>query len=415
MIQPVRGTKDLYGADALKFRTIMNCFLNIAARFGCDEIATPIFEFTEVFSRSLGEATDVVAKEMYTFSDRGGESLTLRPEGTAGIVRAFLSEGMKQNLPLKFAYSGPMFRYERPQKGRYRQFHQIGVEYLGFDSPDSDAELVMIAHLVLRDLGIVQRAKLHLNSIGDAESRLRYREALVHFLTPFRADLSPESQVRLDVNPLRILDSKSPKDQEIIAGAPQLHKYLTTAAVTFFNGVQERLSDVGVPFVVDQRLVRGLDYYTHTVFEFRTADLGAQDAILAGGRYDGLVEMLGGSLTPSVGWAAGMERLALLLTETQNVTRPVALIPLGEAAERRALQMSFDWRSRGLHVELSQSGNLAKRLKRANKAQAKWAVIFGESELSAGNYQLKNLDSGDQTSLSPEECFVRVSQNATHG
>jgi histidyl-tRNA synthetase len=322
---------------------------------------------------------------------------------------------MKQNLPLKFAYSGPMFRYERPQKGRYRQFHQIGVEYLGFDSPDSDAELVMIAHLVLRDLGIVQRAKLHLNSIGDAESRLRYREALVHFLTPFRADLSPESQVRLDVNPLRILDSKSPKDQEIIAGAPQLHKYLTTAAVTFFNGVQERLSDVGVPFVVDQRLVRGLDYYTHTVFEFRTADLGAQDAILAGGRYDGLVEMLGGSLTPSVGWAAGMERLALLLTETQNVTRPVALIPLGEAAERRALQMSFDWRSRGLHVELSQSGNLAKRLKRANKAQAKWAVIFGESELSAGNYQLKNLDSGDQTSLSPEECFVRVSQNATHG
>ncbi len=413
MIQPVRGTKDLFGEDIRKFRAIEKCFYDVASRFGCEEIATPIFEFTDVFSRSLGETTDVVSKEMYTFADRGGESLTLRPEGTAGIVRAFLSEGMKQSLPLKFAYNGPMFRYERPQKGRQRQFHQIGVELLGFDTPEADAETIMIAALLLRELKVIERSTLHLNSIGDSESRRLFREALVHYLTPFQTDLSPESQIRLTTNPLRILDSKSARDQEIVGGAPRLNDKLTPTARQFFENVQQRLSDAGITYITDPQLVRGLDYYTHTVFEFRTSDLGAQDAILAGGRYDGLAEMMGGTTTPSIGWAAGVERLALLLNDLPKGRRPVSLIPLGETAEKKALQVSMDWRTRGLHVDLSHSGNLNKRLKKANKMNAQWAIIFGDNEMSSALYQLKNLDSGEQTSLSLEDCFKKVSHSET--
>lgn len=399
--QPVRGTQDLLPDLKNTFRYIESVCRLTAALFGFKDIDTPIFEFSDVFHRTLGETSDAISKETYTFTDRGGNSLTLRPEGTAGLVRAFISNGMTQDLPLRLYYYGPMFRYERPQKGRYRQFHQVGVETLGLESPHADSEVIALAHLFLQRLGVAEAAKLELNSLGDADSRAAYRERLVEFLNDFATQLSPDSQERLSKNPLRILDSKDEGDRKILERAPKLSESLTSGSVEFFGRLQEDLKILGIPFVLNEKLVRGLDYYRHTVFEFTTDQLGAQGALVAGGRYDGLVESMGGPSTPGVGWAAGVERLALLVegrVPAEPVNR-VAIIPADETAAKIGLKMAFDLRTAGIACELLEPGNIGKRLKRANKIGARAAVILGEAELAQQTATVKDLTASAQETV----------------
>ncbi|UUX51423.1 histidine--tRNA ligase [Nisaea acidiphila] len=398
-LQPVRGTHDLLGEDARRHRHVVETALGTAARYGFSEIQTPIFEFTEVFARTLGETSDVVSKEMYTFEDRGGDRVTLRPEGTAGVARAFISEGLTQDLPLKLFYQGPMFRYERPQKGRQRQFHQIGVELLGVPAPQADIEVITVGADILDALGIFDGIILELNTLGDTESRGAYRTALVAYLMDHRDGLSEDSLRRLEVNPLRILDSKDEGDRAIVANAPSFGDYLNEASRDFYGTVKEGLDTVGIPYRQNDRLVRGLDYYCHTAYEFVTDKLGAQGTVMAGGRYDGLVETMGGPSTPGVGWAAGIERIAMMIDAPAAPARPVAVIPVGAEATITAIKLSHDLRKSGLAVEMGYSGNLGKRMKRANKLGASHAVILGETELEKGVATVRDLDTGSQTEV----------------
>ncbi|MGE0650692.1 MAG: histidine--tRNA ligase, partial [Alphaproteobacteria bacterium] len=395
-LQPVRGTHDLLPEQGRKHRHIVETARDLAARYGYEEMATPIFEFTEVFKRTLGETSDVVTKEMYTFEDRSGDLITLRPEGTAGIARAFISGGLGQNLPLKLFYTGPMFRHERPQKGRLRQFHQIGVELLGVASPLGDIETIALGAHILDALGILSRCKLELNTLGDTESRTAYRKVLVDYLSQHADKLSQDSRDRLARNPLRILDSKDDGDRKIVAQAPAFDDYLTEAARDFFSRVREGLDALGIAYVLNPRLVRGLDYYCHTAFEFTTDALGAQGTVLAGGRYDGLVETMGGTPTPGVGWAAGIERLALLADGKAPAPRPVAIIPVGTAAESTAMGLAQTLRHAGFAVDIGFSGNLSRRMKRANRLQAVAAVIVGDEELAKGIGTLRDMATGEQ-------------------
>lgn len=406
-IQPVRGTQDLLPETSHLFRTIDSIAHKTSALYGFEEIDTPIFEFSEVFHRSLGETSDAVSKETYDFLDRGGDKLTLRPEGTAGVVRAFISNGMTQNLPLKLYYSGPMFRYERPQKGRYRQFHQIGVEALGYDQPSSDVESIALGHQILSTLGLKDKIQLELNTLGDKESREKHREALVNYLLPREKELSADSQVRLHKNPLRILDSKDEGDKKIVAEAPGLQNFLNDNSKKFFDSVVSGLQAIGIEPHLNEKLVRGLDYYTHTVFEFTTTHLGAQGTVLAGGRYDGLVAQLGGPQTPGVGWASGMERLALLLDAAQFATAKTltAVIPADEKSEVYCLKLATDLRREGHSCEFLGAGNVGKKMKRANKLGARYALIVGETEMSQGILAVKDLSSGEQKNLTKEDFF----------
>ena len=399
-LQPVRGTRDILPVEAARHRHIMETARTLAARYGYGEIATPIFEFTEVFRRTLGETTDVVTKQMYTFDDRGGESLTLRPEGTAGIARALISGGLGQDLPLKYYYEGPMFRHERPQKGRYRQFHQIGVELLGPAEPQADVEVIALGAHILEALGLKDKTVLELNSLGDAESRGKYREALVAYFRKHEAELSEDSKVRLERNPLRILDSKDEGDREITAGAPLFEASFNRASADFFAKVRDGLDAIGIAYTVNPRLVRGFDYYCHSAFEFTTDQLGAQGAVIAGGRYDGLVEIMGGPPTPGTGWAGGIERMALLLDSPPALPRPVAVVPVGEPGEEPAARLANELRHAGYTVELGFRGNVGRRMKRANKLNACAAVLLGEDELARGAATVRDLDSGEQTEVS---------------
>jgi len=395
-LQPVRGTQDLLPETMRRHRRVSDTARELAALYGFAEIATPVFEFTEVFARPIGEHTDIVAKEMYTFQDRGGEEITLRPENTAGVVRAVLSNGLTQSTPLKFFYSGPMFRYERPQKGRFRQFHQIGVEILGVAQPQADIEIIALGHRILKRLGIADRVTLEINTLGDPESRARYRDQLVAYFSKYKSDLSEDSQRRLETNPLRILDSKDPKDRALIQASPNYQQFLSGNSLRFSDQVNQGLDTLGIKYRINPRLVRGLDYYTHTVFEFVTTDLGAQGTVLAGGRYDGLVELMGGPSMPGVGWAAGIERLALLIDEPPMPPRAVALVPLGDAAERAALLLGETLRDSGLAVELTYSGNLQRRMRRADRIGARAAVLIGDNELAQNAATVRDLDSGAQ-------------------
>ena len=399
-LQPVRGTQDLLPAAMRRHRAVVETARLHALRFGYEEIATPIFEFTEVFARPIGETTDIVMKEMYSFADKGGEEVTLRPENTAGVVRAVIANGLTQSLPLRFFYQGPMFRYERPQKGRFRQFHQIGIELIGVKEPQGDVEVIALGTDILAALGVLDRSALHLNTLGDVESRGAYRDALVKYFTQHASKLSEDSRKRLERNPLRILDSKDQADIALSAAAPTFEQYLTPASREFFSRVRDGLDALGIRYTLDPRLVRGLDYYTHTAFEFVTTELGSQGAVLAGGRYDGLMGVMGGPETPGVGWAAGIERLALMIAEPAGKPRPVALIPMGEEGERRALVLAQELRRAGFTVELSYSGNMKKHLQRANKANARVAVILGEDELKRGQAAVRDLDAGTQTDVS---------------
>jgi len=398
-LQPVRGTQDLLPAEQRRHRFVADTARTIAERYGYGEIATPIFEFTEVFARPIGETTDIVQKEMYTFHDRGGEEITLRPEYTAGIVRAVISNGLTQSLPLKLFASGPMFRYERPQKGRFRQFHQIDVELLGVAQPLGDVEVIALGAEILAALGVRERTILHINTLGDGPSRSAYRLALVNYYRDRAGELSDDSRQRLERNPLRILDSKDEGDKRVNDGAPTFAKFLTAEARDFFAAVLTGLDRLEIAYRLSPRLVRGLDYYCHTAFEFVTTDLGAQGTVLGGGRYDGLMGVMGGPETPGVGWAAGIERLALLVAEPPAPRRAIALVPLGEAAEAAALRLAQSLRRAGFAVDLGYAGNLRRRLARADKVKARAAVIIGDNELAKNVAALRDLDTGEQTDV----------------
>jgi histidyl-tRNA synthetase len=379
-----------------RFRRVVETARAVAERYGYLEMATPIFEFSEVFKRTLGDTSDVVTKEMYSFTDRGDENLTLRPEGTASVVRALLSGGLSQHLPLKYFYSGPMFRYERPQKGRLRQFHQTGVELLGIPQADGDVEIVAVGAAILGALGVLDRVVLELNTLGDTESRQSYRKVLVDYLKGQLPRLSKESHERLERNPLRILDSKDPEDQSVIAGAPVYGDYLNQASRSFFVSVRAGLDRLGIAYQINPRLVRGLDYYCHTCFEFTAAELGAQKTVMAGGRYDGLVEAMGGQPTPGVGWASGIERVAMMIDVGVPAPRPVAIVPIGEVAGIQAQRLTEELRRAGLAVDLGFSGNLGKRMKRADKIGAVAAVLLGDDELAKGVATVRDLATGAQ-------------------
>ncbi|MBC9210000.1 histidine--tRNA ligase [Roseomonas aerophila] len=396
-MQPVRGTRDLIGETFRRHHQVVETARHVSNLYAMEEWATPIFEATSVFARSLGETSDVVSKEMYTFEDRGGDSLTLRPEGTAGVCRALVSNGLTQGgLPRKVFYAGPMFRYERPQKGRFRQFHQIGAEILGAAEPLADAEVIAMGWQIIQQLGIDDGVVLEINTLGDAPSRDAYRAALIAYFQTYATSLSNESQLRLEKNPMRILDSKDEGDKRLVAAAPTIDDYLTPEAKGFFDKVLNYLDQFGVPYRRNPRIVRGLDYYSHTAFEFVTDRLGAQGTVMGGGRYEGLVQEMGGPATPSVGWAAGVERLGELLTEAPEATRPVAVIPVAEAQEGEALQLTQMLRQGGISAEIAYKGNLKKRMERANKTGARAAIIIGESEVAEGVFVVRNLQDGSQ-------------------
>jgi len=395
-LQPVRGTRDILPDERQQHRFIEETAREAAQRYGYSEVATPIFEFSDVFKRTLGDTSDIVTKEMYTFTDKGGDEVTLRPEGTAGVARMLISGGLAQNLPLKYFYRGPMFRYERPQKGRFRQFHQTGVELLGVAEPLGDVEVIALGAAVLDGLGILSKATLELNTLGNTESRRAYREKLIAYFNDFRADLSEDSRDRLERNPLRILDSKDKRDREIVANAPEFSDSLDAESAEFFAAVTEGLDALSITYQLNSRLVRGLDYYCHTAFEFTTEALGAQGTVLAGGRYDGLVEQMGGNATPGVGWAAGIERLAMLAENAPAEKRPIAIIPVVPDLQSRSLAIAHDLRSRGFVIELGYRGNMSRRLKRANKLNALASIILGPDELERGAVTVRNLDTGDQ-------------------
>ncbi|HCP01884.1 MAG: histidine--tRNA ligase [Alphaproteobacteria bacterium] len=398
-LQPVRGTHDLIGHEARAHIALTEAARAVADRYGYSPIATPIFEFTDVFQRTLGDTSDIVKKEMYTFEDKGGDSLTLRPEGTAGVARAFISGGLRNELPLKCFYAGPMFRYERPQKGRLRQFHQIGAELIGVPEPTGDVEIIALGADILDALGILTETTLELNTLGDLPSRLAYRGALVDYFTGHADALSEESRERLTRNPLRILDSKDPGDRAVINDAPVFDDYLSGDARAFFKSVRAGLDTLGIAYELNPRLVRGLDYYSHTAFEFTTEALGAQGTVLAGGRYDGLIETMGGPATPGVGWAAGIERLAMMLRDPDVAVRPVVLVGMGDDGEREAMHLARELRCAGLTIDLQYKGGLKRGLRRANRINAAAAVLIGADELLRGAVTVRDLDSGEQVDV----------------
>ena len=361
-----------------------------------------------MFARTLGDTSDVVTKEMYTFVDRGGDSVTLRPEGTAGVCRALISNGLTQSLPQKVFYAGPMFRYERPQKGRYRQFHQIGAELIGPGEPQADAEIIAMGWAILGALGIGGSVVLELNTLGDAASREAYRAALVAYFMAHQGGLSAESRERLERNPLRILDSKDQGDRVLVAGAPTIGGSLTAEAAGFYDGVRRHLDTLGVPYVENPRIVRGLDYYSHTAFEFVTTALGAQGTVMGGGRYDGLMQQMGGPAIPAVGWAAGIERLAMLLAAPPGVPETVAVIPVGDDQVDAAMTLLAALRGAGIRAEMAYRGNLKRRLERANKIGARRAVLMGADDVGRGVVQVKDLGTGEQVEVARPEVVARL-------
>ncbi|MCY7279016.1 MAG: histidine--tRNA ligase, partial [Phormidesmis sp. CAN_BIN44] len=402
-IQASRGTRDILPDEVGYWQRVEAIAQDILTRAAYREIRTPIFEQTALFERGMGEATDVVSKEMYTFQDRGDRSLTIRPEGTAGVARSYIEHNLfARGGVQRLWYVGAMFRYERPQAGRQRQFHQLGVEVLGSADFRADAEAIALATEILQTLGL-KDLRLDLNSIGDSSDRQNYREALVTYLTPFKEELDADSQDRLTRNPLRILDSKDPRTQTILDQAPSILDYLSPDSQRRFDRVQQLLSDLGISCNVNSRLVRGLDYYTHTVFEIQSDDLGAQATVCAGGRYDGLVAELGGAETPAVGWAMGLERLILLLQQIQPATpSPVDfyIVSRGEKAESQALTLAQRLRRSGFITELDLSGSaFGKQFKRADRSDAVACLILGDSEAETKTVQLKWLRSGEQTAI----------------
>jgi histidyl-tRNA synthetase len=398
--QRIRGTQDIWGEESDRFHKVAETFDRVRRLYAFQRVEIPVFEATEVFARSIGETTDVVSKEMYTFEDKGGDSITLRPEFTAGICRAYLSEGWRQHAPLKLATHGPVFRYERPQKGRFRQFHQLDAEIIGTDAPAADVELLVLADQLLNELGIADGITLQLNTLGDAATREAWRAALVAHFEGHRGDLSEDSLARLDKNPLRILDSKDPRDRPIAEAAPDIDAYLTAEASDFFAAVTAGLDAAGVAWTRNARLVRGLDYYRHTAFEFVTDRLGAQGTVLAGGRYDGLIESLGGPHTPAVGWAAGIERLAMMIEKPERSEPVIAVIADNPDAEALAVKVVSLLRRQGVAVATSFSRSTKRRVELAKKVGAEAILFVREPDHPQGQYHIQHLGPVDETNLS---------------
>jgi histidyl-tRNA synthetase len=410
-LQSLRGMVDLLPQQLALWQWVERKARHHFERAAIAEIRTPVLEATELFARGIGEATDVVGKEMYTFLDRGERSCTLRPEGTASVVRAAIQHGLLSQGPQRLWYGGPMFRYERPQAGRQRQFHQIGLELLGFADPRSDVEAIAVAWDLLADLGL-QGLALEINSLGSTEDRARYRDQLVRWLSARRDQLDPDSQDRLERNPLRILDSKHPETQALLEGAPTLADALSDDSRERFALVQAGLTQLAIPFRCNPRLVRGLDYYSHTAFEITSTQLGAQATVCGGGRYDGLVEQLGGPATACMGWALGMERLVMLLAQIDTAL-PASAVELyvvsrGTQAQALALQLAVQLRRSGRRVELDLSAAaFGKQFKRADRSGAAWAVVIGDSEAEQGEVILKNLAAAAEERISVAELQAR--------
>ena len=395
-LQSVRGTHDHLPEDMYKYNNIITKAENISALYGFKPMATPIFEFSSVFKKTLGESSDIVTKEMYTFKDKGDEEITLRPEGTAGIVRAIISNGLSQEMPFKSFYHGPMFRYERPQKGRLRQFHQIGIELLGTKSEQADIEIIACANNLIKALDIDGSSTLHINSLGNITERKTYIADLLIYLKDFKNKLSISSIDRFKKNPLRILDSKAEEDIEIVKNAPKLINYLESESKDSFNKVLEGLNNLNITYEINHKLVRGLDYYNNTTFEFITNKLGSQSAILAGGRYDNLMKQMGGPDIPGIGWAAGIERLALLTTIKEDKKKSVSIIPVGIENNILCINLADELRNKNISIDMAYSGNLKKRLKQANKISANYAIIIGDEEIQNNNAIIRNLETGSQ-------------------
>ena len=420
-IQALRGTRDILPEEVGYWQRVESVARQILVKAAYREIRTPIFEATELFERGIGEATDVVGKEMYTFQDKGDRSITLRPEGTAGVVRSLVEHSLyTQGGVQRLWYTGPMFRYERPQAGRQRQFHQLGVEVLGSSSPRADAEVIAIATDILQNLGL-KNLGLSLNSVGNIEDRQRYRQALVDYLTPYKEELDPDSQERLSRNPLRILDSKDKRTSEIAQNAPSILEYLGENSQRHFQQVQQLLSDLGIDYQLNPRLVRGLDYYTHTAFEIQSDDLGAQATVCGGGRYDGLVAQLGGPNTPAVGWAIGLERLIILLQQLQAQALPELdfyFISKGDAeaaarlrAEAQASVLAHKLRQAGFSVELDLSGSgFKKQFTRADKSGAIACLILGDEEAENHSVKLKWMASKEQQAIGQSELLEKTDE-----
>ncbi len=415
-IQAIRGMNDYLPADTAIWQRIEGTLKQVLASYGFSEIRLPIVEQTPLFKRAIGEVTDVVEKEMYTFDDRNGESLTLRPEGTAGCVRAGIEHGLLYNQEQRLWYIGPMFRYERPQKGRYRQFHQIGAEVFGLQGPDIDAELIMMTARWWKALGIAEHVSLELNSIGSLEARANYRDALVAFLEQHKDKLDEDCKRRMYSNPLRVLDSKNADVQLLLNDAPTLNEYLDEDSRAHFNGLCSLLDDAGIAYTVNQRLVRGLDYYNRTVFEWVTNSLGSQGTVCAGGRYDGLVEQLGGRATPAVGFAMGLERLVLLVQAVNPEFEPTRIVDVyviasGQGVQSAAMQLAEKLRDADPALKLMTNfggGNFKKQFGRADKWGARIALVLGEDEMKAGQVVIKNLSTGDQQTVAQSEAAATL-------
>ncbi|WP_379057597.1 histidine--tRNA ligase [Pectobacterium brasiliense] len=415
-IQAIRGMNDYLPAETALWQRIENSLKQVLSGYGYNEIRLPIVEQTPLFKRAIGEVTDVVEKEMYTFDDRNGDSLTLRPEGTAGCVRAGIEHGILYNQEQRLWYVGPMFRYERPQKGRYRQFHQLGCEVFGLQGPDIDAELILMTARWWRVLGIADHVKLELNSIGSLDARARYREALVAFLEQHKDQLDEDCLRRMYTNPLRVLDTKNPQIQVLLNDAPVLTDYLDDESRAHFEALGELLTQSGIPYTVNPRLVRGLDYYNRTVFEWVTTSLGAQGTVCAGGRYDGMVEQLGGHATPAVGFAMGLERLVLLVQSVNPDFKAqsgvdVYLISSGTGTQLAAMQLAEKLRDALPQLKLMTNyggGNFKKQFARADKWGARIALVLGENEVAAGQVVVKNLSNGEQDTLAQADVASRL-------
>ncbi|MEB3267951.1 MAG: histidine--tRNA ligase [Leptolyngbya sp.] len=415
-IQALRGTRDILPEESPLWQQVEAVAREILQRAAYREIRPPLVEQTELFARGIGEATDVVGKEMYTFEDRGQRSITLRPEITAGIVRSLIEHKLTAQGGVQRLWAvGPAFRYERPQAGRQRQFHQLDVELFGSRDPRADAEVIALATQILQALGL-RSLSMDVNSVGDRDDRQRYRDDLVAFLTPHKGELDADSQDRLDRNPLRILDSKDAKTQAIVQDAPSLLDYLSDDSRRHFERVQQGLTDLGIAYRINPRLVRGLDYYTHTAFEIQSADLGAQATVCGGGRYDGLVAQLGGPDTPAIGWAIGLERLTLLVKQLQALeaaTTDLYIVSRGEAAEAAALRLAHQLRLAGLAVEMDLSGAaFGKQFKRADRSGAVACLILGDDEAAQGTVQIKWLATGDQSAQSQLELVTNAADLA---
>lgn len=407
-LQAVRGTHDHLHDLMYNYNYIINKVSTISSNYGFKQMATPIFEFSKVFKKTLGENSDIVTKEMYTFLDKGEEEITLRPEGTAGIVRAIISNGLIQEMPFKAFYHGPMFRYERPQKGRLRQFHQVGIELLGVEKEQADIEVIACANQVLRELNITKSSELHVNSLGNIHDRKIYTEDLVKYLNNYKNKLSKESLIRLDKNPLRILDSKSDDDIAIIKNAPKLRDYLDSSSKDSFKRVLEGLDNLHIKYIINDKLVRGLDYYNNTTFEFITDKLGAQSAIIAGGRYDKLMKQMGGPDIPGIGWAAGIERLILLSSIKEIKKKHIAIIPVGEENNNICINLTQKLRNQNIPADMAYSGNLKKRLKNANKLSSNFAIIIGTDEINNNNAIVRNLETGEQEFINFEDIVKHI-------